>query len=166
MQCGAGSHAGEPVSRPASLRPRKIRPHIGLILPNPNADKIFVSTTSSVVSNLLQSLSSESPTLSSVFSSPKVQSALQSDSPADIVQLSDDAVKFQEANVLFGNAGSTATPTAQTASDTILQGMESALQTQASAANPTSTATTASTLNFASLFDTTTTTDPSLSTYL
>jgi hypothetical protein len=126
-----------------------------------------VSTTSSVISNVLQSLSSDSPTLSSVFSSPNVQSALQSASPTDVVQLSDDAVKFQEASVLFGNDGSTMTPTAQSASDTILQAMESAIQTQAGAATSASTASpTTSTPNLASLFDTITTTDPSLNTYI
>jgi hypothetical protein len=92
-----------------------------------------VSSNSSAISNLLQSLSTESPALSSVLSSSKVQSALQSSSPTDIVQLSDDAVKFQEANVLFGG-GSAATSSVQTASGTILQAMESAIQTAAGAA--------------------------------
>jgi hypothetical protein len=123
-----------------------------------------VSTTSSVVSNLLQSLSADSPALSTAFSSSNVQSALQNASPTDIVQLSDDAVKFQEASVLFGNPAGSSTPTAESASDTILQSMESALQTKASAANPTSTASAAPDL--ASLFGTTTPTDSSLNTYL
>jgi hypothetical protein len=154
----------KPAQQPA--RRQAWRPHIGLILLRSTADKIFVSTTSSVVSNLLQTLSADSPALSTAFSSPNVQSALQNASPTDIVQLSDDAVQFQEASLLFGDAGSTSTPTAETASDTILQSMESALQTQASAANPTSTAssTPTSTPDLASLFGTTTT--PSLSTYI
>ncbi len=129
---------------------------------------MFVSTTSSVVSNLLQTLSADSPTLSTALSSPNVQSALQNASPTDVVQLSDDAVKFQEATVLFGDGSSTSTPSAQTASDTILQSLESSLQTQASAATPTSTAlsTPTSTPDLASLFDTPATAGSSLNTYI
>lgn len=82
-----------------------------------------VSSASSILSSLLQTLSSQSPTLSSLLSAPNVQSALQKDSPADIVQLSDQAVKMQEANLLFGQ---TAQPqTSPSASDTILQLLES-----------------------------------------
>jgi hypothetical protein len=46
---------------------------------------------------------SASPALSSLLSSTKVQSALQNASPADLVQLSDQALQLQAVDSLFGN---------------------------------------------------------------
>jgi hypothetical protein len=56
------------------------------------------------VADLLQILSTAgSPSLSSVLSSSSVQSALTNASPADLVQLSDQALQLQVANGLFGS---------------------------------------------------------------
>lgn len=116
-----------------------------------------VSSASSVLSSLLQTLSSESPTLSSLLSAPNVQSALQKDSPADIVQLSDQAVKMQEANLLFGT---TEQPqTSPSASDSILQ----LLQSQSESASATAST---QAQNLAALFNPAPTADPLLNTLL
>jgi hypothetical protein len=128
-----------------------------------------VSSASSLLSNLIQTLDTESPTLSSVFSSPNVQSALQKASPTDVVQLSDDAVQFQEASLLFGNA--TETPTSDDASDSILQSLQSSFAIQSGVASSTAAGTTAPASDsqgqdLASLFGTTTTTNPLLNTYI
>jgi hypothetical protein len=128
-----------------------------------------VSSASSVLSNLIQTLGTESPTLSSVFSSPNVQSALQKASPEDVVQLSDDAVQFQEASLLFGNA--TVTPSSEDASDSILQSLQSSLAIQSgvassTAAGTTTPATDSQAQDLASLFGTTTTTSPALNTFI
>lgn len=128
----------------------------------------FVSSTSSVLTNLIQTLDAESPTLSSVFSSPNVQSALQKASPTDIVQLSDDAVQFQEASLLFGDT--TETPTSESNSDSILQSLESSFAIQSGVASSTAGTTTPASdsqaQDLASLFGTTTTTNPLLNTYI
>lgn len=50
-----------------------------------------------------------SPALSSLLSSSKVQAALQNASPADLVQLSDQALQLQTVESLFGNAGGSQT---------------------------------------------------------
>ena len=63
-----------------------------------------VNSTSSGLSNLLQSLSAESPELSSELSTPSAQSALEHASPGDLVQLSDQAVQLQQVNLLFGSS--------------------------------------------------------------
>ena len=65
-----------------------------------------VSSTSSYLSNLLQTLTAASPQLSSVLSMPKVQSALAAAPPQDLVELSDQALQFQEVGLLFGDANS------------------------------------------------------------
>ena len=66
-----------------------------------------MSTVASVnpgVTALLQILSNAgSPALSSALSTTNIQSALQAASPADIVQLSDQAVQLQVANELFAS---------------------------------------------------------------
>jgi hypothetical protein len=133
------------------------------------ADTGFVSSTSSVLTNLIQTLGTESPTLASVFSSPNVQSALQTASPEDVVQLSDDAVQFQEASLLFGNA--TEKPTSDDASDSILQSLESSFAIQSgvvssTAAGATAPATDSQARDLASLFGTTTTASPALNTFI
>jgi hypothetical protein len=56
------------------------------------------------VAALLQILSNAgAPSLSSALSTTSIQSALQAASPADIAQLSDQAVQLQVANSLFAN---------------------------------------------------------------
>jgi hypothetical protein len=67
-----------------------------------------VSSTSPNLSTLLQNLSVESPQLSSMLSTPEMQSALQKASPGDLAQLSDQALQLQQVGLLFGNWGSTA----------------------------------------------------------
>ncbi|HTS77460.1 MAG TPA: hypothetical protein VMG40_14710 [Bryobacteraceae bacterium] len=115
-----------------------------------------VGSTSSVLSSLLQTLSTDSPVLSSALSSPNVQSALEKASPADIVQLSDAAVQLQEANLLFGSADQSGS--AETASDSILQ-------TLASSADPAaSTEESQQAQEIASLFGAASTTEPLIDT--
>jgi hypothetical protein len=67
-----------------------------------------MSTIASVnpgVADLLNILSNAgAPSLSSALSTAKIQSALQAASPADIAQLSDQAVQLQVANDLFASA--------------------------------------------------------------
>jgi hypothetical protein len=64
-----------------------------------------IPTVNPGVSDLLQILSNAgSPSLTSALSSKNIQSALQAASPADIVQLSDQAVQLQVANSLFASA--------------------------------------------------------------
>ncbi len=93
------------------------------------------------VSDLLQTLSSaESASGSSVLSSSAVQSALETASPGDIVQLSARALQLQEADGLFGSAEST-----QTAASIIQQ----ALNSSRSASTTTGAATSSSTLSSA-----------------
>jgi len=128
-----------------------------------------VSSASSLLSNLIQTLDTESPTLSSVFSSPNVKSALQRASPTDVVQLSDDAVQFQEASLLFGNA--TETPTSNDASDSILQSLQSSFAIQSGVASSAAPATTtpaseSQAQDLASLFGTTSTASPALNTFI
>jgi hypothetical protein len=69
-----------------------------------------VSSANPGVADLLQILSNAgSPALSSTLSSSPVQSALQNASPADLVQLSDQALQLQVANDLFGTPDPTQT---------------------------------------------------------
>jgi hypothetical protein len=70
------------------------------------------------VTNVLQFLSSAaSPLVSSLTSSATVQSALENASPADLIQLSAQALKFQEAEGLF-SPSTTAAPSADLSSFT------------------------------------------------
>jgi hypothetical protein len=74
--------------------------------------------TNSGASSVLQFLSSAaSPLVSSLTSSASVQSALENASPADLIQLSAQALKFQEAEGLF-SPSTTATPSADLGSFT------------------------------------------------
>ena len=67
---------------------------------------------------MLQFLSSAaSPLVSSVISSASVQSALESASPADLIQLSAQALRYQEAEGLF-SPSTTAAPSADFANFT------------------------------------------------
>jgi len=66
-----------------------------------------ISSTNSNLSNLLQTLQAESPQLSSILSTPNMQSALENASPGDLVQLSDQALQLQQVGLLFGNPDGT-----------------------------------------------------------
>jgi hypothetical protein len=74
-----------------------------------------VASTGFSVANLLQSLTSGSPQVSSALSSSSVQTALQGASTSDLVSLSGQAVQLQEADLLFGDSntasGTPITPT-------------------------------------------------------
>jgi hypothetical protein len=67
-----------------------------------------VATTGFTVANLLQSITSGTPQLSSALSSSAVQSALQNAPASDLVQLSDQALQLQVADQLFANSSTTA----------------------------------------------------------
>jgi hypothetical protein len=68
------------------------------------------SSTTTGITDLMQLISSAAtPALSSLLSSTKLQSALAKAPPADIAQLSDQAMQLQEADGLF--AASTPTTT-------------------------------------------------------
>jgi hypothetical protein len=68
---------------------------------------ISTGSTSTGITDLMQLFSSAAtPALSSLLSSTQVQTGLGKASPADIVQLSDQAMQLQEVDGLFG--GSTA----------------------------------------------------------
>ena len=53
----------------------------------------------------IQGLSILDSALSSLYSTPNVQAALETAPAADIVVLSEEALQLQEANGLFGNPG-------------------------------------------------------------
>jgi hypothetical protein len=108
------------------------------------------------VADLLQIVSNAgSPSISSLLASSSVQSALQSASPADVVQLSEQALQLQVENDLFAPADPTQTdglysaltsssPTSS--SNAALDGLLTDLYSPASTALPASPATPASTL--------------------
>jgi hypothetical protein len=66
-----------------------------------------VSSTSSNLSNLLQTLSAASPQLSSLLSTSQMQSALDKASPGDLAQLSDQALQLQQVGSMFGGVDGT-----------------------------------------------------------
>ena len=66
-----------------------------------------ISSTSPNVTDLLQTLSTEEPELSSILSTPSLQAALEKASPGDLVQLSDQALQLQQVGLLFGSADGT-----------------------------------------------------------
>jgi hypothetical protein len=64
-----------------------------------------VTATSTGISDLMQIFSSAAtPAISSLLSSSQVQTALEKAPPADIVQLSDEAMQLQEVDSLFGSS--------------------------------------------------------------
>jgi hypothetical protein len=63
-----------------------------------------MSTTSSVNAGLASLLQNLSNIGSPILSSPKALAALQNAPPADIVQLSDEAIQLEGLNALFGAA--------------------------------------------------------------
>jgi hypothetical protein len=72
-----------------------------------------VSSTNAGLSDLLQTLTNENSPLASTFSSPAVQTALENAPPADIVQLSDQALQLQVTDELFGQQDAATTTPAQ-----------------------------------------------------
>jgi hypothetical protein len=66
-----------------------------------------VSSISPNVEQLLQTLSTASPQLSSILSTPKMQAALGKASPGDLVKLSDQALQLQQVGQLFGSSDTT-----------------------------------------------------------
>ena len=69
-----------------------------------------VSPTSTGISDMMQIFSAAAtPAVSSLLSSSKVQSALAKAPPADIAQLSDQAMQLQEVDGLFGGSTTSAT---------------------------------------------------------
>ena len=91
-----------------------------------------VSSTSSNLSNLLQTLSAASPELSSMLSGPQMQSALAKASPGDLVQLSDQALELQQVGLMFGGLDGTQSTEFNSAPSSI----HSALSTNGSATQP------------------------------
>ena len=68
------------------------------------------SSTTAGITDLMQLVSSAAtPALSSLLSSSKLQSALAKAPPADIAQLSDQAMQLQEADGLFAASAPTTT---------------------------------------------------------
>ncbi len=99
-----------------------------------------VSSASSGLTDLLQTLTQDaSPEMSSVLSMPSVQSALENAPPADIVQLSTQALQLQAIGELFGDSAGSATPTTP---DSLLAALESQLAPSGSTASGGSTAAT------------------------
>jgi hypothetical protein len=104
------------------------------------------------VADLLQILSNAgSPSLSSALSSSPVQAALQSASPADIVQLSIQATQLQVANDLFAPADPTQTDglfsaLSPSSSDADLNNLLTDLYSPPSATSPASAAAPAPTI--------------------
>lgn len=71
-----------------------------------------VTSVNPAVSDLLQTFSSDAPaSLSTALSAPAVQSALQNASPADLLQLSVQALQLQQVAGLFGNLDASQTTT-------------------------------------------------------
>jgi hypothetical protein len=69
-----------------------------------------ISSTGTGISDLMQIISSAAtPALSSLLSSSTVQAALGKASPADLAQLSDQALQLQEVDGLFGATAPTVT---------------------------------------------------------
>jgi len=144
-----------------------------------------VSSASSNLTNLLQTLGTESPELSSLLSTPQMQSALENASPGDLVQLSDQALQLQQIGILFGTTDgtqSTGLPSvpaslfsalspdsSTTQADPIMQALESSLGVSGtnSTTSGTSSSTSASSLQaqeVQALFGDTQTVDPLLNT--
>ena len=85
-----------------------------------------VSLTNSTLTNMLQTLSAESPELSSMLATPQMQSALEKASPGDLVQLSDQALQLQEVGFMFGSADGTQSASANSLSDSLFPALSSA----------------------------------------
>jgi len=136
-----------------------------------------LNSTSSVLSNLLQNLGTESPQLFSILSTPSVHSALSKASPGDIAELSDQALQLQQVGVLFGNLEGTQSTGLTPASDSLFsvlpytssaaesQLIDQALQDSAESSGPvTSAASNAQVLELDALFGNTSSADPLINT--
>ncbi len=88
-----------------------------------------VSSTTSNLTSLLQTLATESPQLSSVLSTPKVQSALEEAAPQDIAELSEEAIQLQQVGLLFGSSGTTQSDPLTSAMDSLFSTGTSDTQT-------------------------------------
>jgi hypothetical protein len=115
-----------------------------------------LNSTGSNLSNLRQTLQAESPELSTLLFTSKMQSALENASPGDLVQLSDQALRLQQVGLLFGSTDGTqssgfpAPPdslfaalspdSSATQTDPLLQALDSSLGVSGPGGNP-STAT-------------------------
>jgi hypothetical protein len=78
------------------------------------------------IADLMQMFSTvATPAVSSLLSSSKVQAALTNASPADLVQLSDQALQLQEVNGLFGSAAPTQTESAGLSMQNLLRSIYS-----------------------------------------
>lgn len=97
-------------------------------------------SSSSLAAGLLQDLSANS-SLSSTFSSPSFETALQSASPADLVTLSAQALQLQQADLLFTDSNPVSSSTSASDSLTaILSAIESSDTASTASAAPSSTA--------------------------
>jgi len=90
-----------------------------------------ISSTNPALTNLLQTLTNLN---SPIMSSQKAVSALQNASPADIAQLSEEAVQLQNVDLIFGEADGAAS-NAQSAGASLLSSLAQSL-------TPSGTATT------------------------
>jgi hypothetical protein len=82
-----------------------------------------VSSTSSNLSNLLQTLDNASPELSSILSTPQMQTALEKASPVDLVQLSDQAMELQQVGLMFGSLDGTQSTAFNSTPDSIFSAL-------------------------------------------
>jgi hypothetical protein len=82
-----------------------------------------VSSTSSNLSNLLQTLDNSSPELSSLLATPQMQTALEKASPGDLVQLSDQAMQLQQVGLMFGSLDGTQSTAFNSAPDSIFSAL-------------------------------------------
>jgi hypothetical protein len=82
-----------------------------------------ISSPSSVLSSLFQTLSAQSPQLSSILSTPNVKAALEKAPVGDLVTLSDQALQLQETSLLFGAPAQNW----ETGSNSVFQALESAV---------------------------------------
>ncbi len=100
-----------------------------------------VSSTNAGLSDLLQTLTNENSPLASTFSSPAVEKALENAPPADIVQLSDQAVQLQVTDALFGDTNTSSSP-----SDSLFSTLAAIDSSTTGSTNGTTSSTTGSSL--------------------
>jgi hypothetical protein len=82
-----------------------------------------VNSTSSNLSNLLQTLSAASPELSSMLATPQMQIALEKASPGDLVQMSDQALQLQQVGLLFGSTDGSQSSGLNSSSDSLFSAL-------------------------------------------
>jgi hypothetical protein len=64
---------------------------------------VSLNSSTSVLSSLVQNLVTDLHQIFSILPAPKVQAAVEKASPKDIAELSDQALRLQQAGALFGN---------------------------------------------------------------